>query len=83
MPKDLKLLEAAMIKRYGEISFSSENVFYTCDLGELDHLIEAHLNWYARRYNGHRWEVRNGVKDKSFYGETLAEAFCRALLEMP
>lgn len=64
-----KELELAMDEKFGTNYNVSE-------------LIEKHPNWNARRYLGHRWEVRTGIKDNTYYGETLNEALCRALLEI-
>lgn len=82
------VIEAAMIKKYGGtaalgISDGCGYVDYTESLAALQPLIENHPNWSMRRMDGHRWEVRNGLKDKTYYGKTLAIAICKALLELP
>jgi hypothetical protein len=76
---ELEKLELEMQTRFG---VREEALWqYTKDLQLLMPLIEQHLDWNMKRMMGHRWEVRNGQKDKTYYGKTLAEAICRALLE--
>ncbi len=76
-------LEADMIKKFGGWDAGLEGIRYTGNLQFLQPLIERHADWSIKRMGGHRWEVRQGVKDKSFYGKTLAIALCKALLEIP
>ncbi len=82
---DIVRLEAAMEKKFGVQQVDTDAKFYgyTTDLYSLQPLIENHPNWSMKRMGGHRWEVRNGAKDKAYYGKTLAIAICKALLEMP
>ena len=71
---ELEALDEAMKVKYG--------VGYVIP-AYLSEIVQSHPNWYVKRYNGHRWEVRTGIKDNTYYGETLNEAFCHALLELP
>lgn len=76
---DLEKLNNAMEEMFGDISGDYTDLIDN----PLHCLIEQHPDWYVKRYQSHRWEVRTGVKDKTYYGATLSEALCRALLEIP
>ena len=78
---DVTRLEADMVKKFGEIDEAWGK--YTVQLQFVQPLVERHPDWHMRRMGGHRWEVRNGLKDKTYYGKTLAIALCKALLEIP
>ena len=66
-----------MLERFGFV------VDFAAPPTDIEALVEKHDSWYIKRYNRHRWEVRTGLNDKNYYGETLTEAFCYALLDMP
>ena len=70
---ELETLAAAMQTKYGPLYI---------DPDFFESLIETHPDWYVRRYRGHRWEVRTGVNDKTYFGKTLNEAFSRALMDI-
>jgi hypothetical protein len=71
-----------MVAKYGFCSTDTQERYYTTSLEVLQPLIDHHPNWYMKRMDGHRWEVRNGVKDKTYYGQTLAIAVCKALVDL-
>ena len=72
------LLDAFVLKHSATITNHND---VTAEYIEM--LIERNHDWGVKRNGGHRWEVRTGVKDTVYYGETLKEAFLRALLEIP
>lgn len=79
-PATIMAIEEAMAAKYGAPKIPS---MYTQELANLQTYVEQHPDWHMKRTGAHRWEVRNGLKDKTYYGQTLAIALCKALLELP